>query len=89
MVWSRICVDVGAHGEAIGACVERFHHVGDDEPSLQRTCLSAANLVEFPQGDLWMVLMDLALEGPEGWPTVREPEQLSWLDLSTFDNEEF
>jgi hypothetical protein len=69
MEWSRVYVDVGRNGEVLAAWVERFTESGEGQRPAERCTLTAANLVEFAHAELWLLLLDIAIDGPLGYST--------------------
>lgn len=80
MEWSRIYVDVGRDGEVFAAWVERFTQAGTNQSPSERTGLSSPQLVEYQGTQLWLLLLDIARDGPLGYH-----ERLGWQP--TLDNE--
>jgi hypothetical protein len=67
MEWSRIYVDVARNGDVFGAWVERFTEAGTNQAPSERTGLSAPQLVEYQGAHLFLLLLDIAIDGPLGY----------------------
>jgi hypothetical protein len=89
MEWSRIYVDVGSNGEVLAAWVERFTEGGDNQRPAERCTLTSRDCVEFARADLWLLLLDIAIDGPLGYST--RPGWQAPLDArhGPFDLEQF
>lgn len=69
MEWSRIYVDVARNGDVLAAWVERFTEGGENQRPAERCSFSAADCVEFGAHELWLLLLDIARDGPRGYHT--------------------